>query len=92
MNEFIKSITSLRPDLTKSNVISKLNSISKTQNLINDFESLKYEYEMLVQNFNILKNQNEMLVKENTNLQNNSNLHSEELKNLRNQMLVFNEY
>lgn len=90
MNEFIKSITasSLPSEFGKSNVLSKLGSISKTQNLINDFESLKYEYEILYNNFNILKNQNELLIQENKNLQSSSNHYSEEVNGLRDQLMV----
>lgn len=86
MNEFVKSLTT--PEVGKSNNISKLNSISKTQNLINDFEQLKHDYEILKQNFNIIKNQNDMLIQENKNIQNNSEGYSEEIKSLRDQIMV----
>lgn len=92
MNEFIKSINtiSLPTDIGKSNVISKLGSISKTQNLISDFESLKHEHQMLNQNYQILKNQNEMLIKENKNLESSALQYSEEVNNLRDQLMVIN--
>ncbi len=89
MNEFVKSVISSNiPEFGKSNAISKLGSITKTQNLINDFEQLKHDYEMLKQNFNILKNQNEMLVQENKNIQGNASNYSEEVGNLREQLMV----
>jgi len=89
MNEFVKSlITPNLPEVGKSNNVSKLNSISKTQNLINDFEQLKHDYEILKQNFNIIKNQNDMLIQENKNIQNNSEGYSEEIKSLRDQLMV----
>jgi hypothetical protein len=90
MNEFVKMITknSIPTEFGKSNVLSKLNSITKTQNLITDFEELKYEYEMLNQNYNILKNQNEMLIKENENLQNNSKVYSYEVGELKQKLKV----
>lgn len=89
MNEFVKSlITPNLPEFGKSNNISKLNSISKTQNLINDFEQLKHDYEIIKQNFNIIKNQNDMLIQENKNIQNNSACNSEEIKSLRDQIMV----
>jgi hypothetical protein len=90
MNEFVKMITknSIPTEFGKSNVLSKLNSITKTQNLITDFEELKYEYEMLNQSYNILKNQNEMLVKENENLQNNSKVYSNEVTELKQKLKI----
>jgi FtsZ-binding cell division protein ZapB len=89
MNEFVKCVLSSNiPEFGKSNVISKLGSISKTQNLINDFEQLKHDYEMLKQNFNIIKNQNDMLVQENKNIQNSSCNYSDEIKSLRDQLMV----
>jgi hypothetical protein len=90
MNEFVNMITknSIPNEFGKSNVLSKLNSITKTQNLITDFEELKYEYEMLTQNYNILKNQNEMLIKENENLQNNSKSYSSEVDELKQKLKV----
>jgi hypothetical protein len=93
MDEFIKSITGQNKSsevLVKQNTLSKLSSISKTQNLISDYEQVKHEYEMLQQNFNILKNQNELLGKENSNLQKNGNLYSKEIEELRNRMKVLN--
>jgi hypothetical protein len=85
MSEFIKSITAqnLPSELGKQSAISKLGSISKTQNLINDYEQLRHEFDMLQQNYSILKNQNELLVKENQNLQENGNLISKEVDDLR---------
>jgi len=90
MNEFIKSITgnNLPTDLGRQSVMSKLGSISKTQNLINDYEQLSHESEMLQQNYNILKNQNELLIKENQNLQENGNLISREVDELRKRLKV----
>lgn len=90
MNQFISSLnsSSLPTDFGKSNVISKLNSITKTQNLISDYEKLKYDYEMLKQNFNIVKNQNDMLIKENNNLDGNSKNYFAEIENLRAQLKV----
>jgi hypothetical protein len=89
MNEFIKTvIKSNIPEFGKSNVISKLGSITKTQNLINDYEQLKHDHEILNQNFGILKNQNELLVRENKNLESSANNYSQEVKNLREQILV----
>ena len=93
MDEFIKSITGQNKSsefLGKHNTISKLSSISKTQNLISEYEQVKYEFEMLQQNFNILKNQNELLMKENSNLQDNGNLYSKEIEELRNRLKVLN--
>lgn len=88
MNEFIKTIGQpLKPsDYGKQNIISKLSSITKTQNLINDHEQLKHEYEMLHQNYGVLKNQNDMLIKENQNLEANSKGYSEEVNELRNKI------
>ena len=90
MNEFVNSITAtnLPSEFGKPTVLSKLGSISKTQNLINDYEQLKHDYEMLSQNYNILKNQNELLVKENQNLESSSNNYSQEVNNLREQIMV----
>lgn len=89
MNEFIKTvIKSNIPEFGKSNVLSKLGSITKTQNLINDFEQLKHDHEMLNQNFGILKNQNELLIRENKNLESSANNYSQEVNNLREQIMV----
>lgn len=96
MNDFIKSITNqnLPFEMVKGNSMYKLGSISKTQNLINDYEQLKHEFDILQQNFNIVKNQNEMLSKENENLQENGKLSSSEINELRNRLKViyFAEY
>lgn len=91
MNEFIKSITgqNLPTELGKQSMMSKLESISKTQNLISDYEQLSHEYEMLQQNFKILKNQNELLIKENQNLQENGNLISKEVDEMRKRLKVY---
>ena len=90
MNEFVKSITAtnLPSEFGKPSVLSKLGSITKTQNLINDFEQLKHDFEILSQNYNILKNQNDLLVKENKNLELSSNNYSQENNSLREQLMV----
>jgi hypothetical protein len=88
MNQFVSSIMGVNiPEFGKKNSISKLGSISKTQNLIDDFESLKHEHEMLNQNLSILKMQNELLVKENKNLQEIKG-NSDEVKVLREKLIV----
>ena len=88
MKQFVSQLMSTNlPEYGKGNIISKLGSISKTQNLINDYESLKHEHEMLKQNLNILKIQNEMLVKENKNLEENTK-NTSDVQNLREKLLV----
>jgi hypothetical protein len=90
MNEFVSSLMGANlPEFGKKNSISKLGSISKTQNLIDDYESLKHEHEMLNQNLSILKMQNELLVKENKNLQEMKG-NSEEVNLLRDKLIVSN--
>jgi hypothetical protein len=91
MDEFIKGVTTINlpNEFGKHNIISKLSSISSTQNLISDFETLKHEYEILSENYKIIKNQNEMLIKENQNLNFNSKTYSEEVNSLRDQVTVF---
>lgn len=90
MNQFITTVFSstLPTEFGKGNVISKLSSISTTQNLINDFENLKHEHEMLKQNNGILKNQNNMLVDENQNLKNTADSYAKDFNLLRNKISV----
>lgn len=90
MNDFVKNIagSSLPSDFNKTNAVSKLGSISKTQDLINDHEQLKHEFDLLKQELNILKSQNQMLATENDNLNTSGKQHISELDSLRQKMKV----
>lgn len=89
MDEFVKSLSQTLPNsFGKQNVISKLNSITKTQNLINDFEQLKNEHEVLKEEYHMMKNKNEMLVNEVQNLQAESQKQEQEINSLRAQIKV----
>jgi predicted nuclease with TOPRIM domain len=92
MEEFVKSVCEIHlpSEFNKLSMISKLGSISKTNNLINDYEDIKHEYDLLKQNLNILKNQNELLIKENQNLNSNNEDYYQELETLRAKIKVNN--
>lgn len=85
MNQFIDSLSNLTLPDTKGQT-SKLSSISNTVNLINDYETLKHDYDILNENVVILKKQNEMLLNENNALNANSKASTETINQLRKQI------
>jgi hypothetical protein len=91
MDEFVKGITDqMIPSDFNKNSTSKLTSISKTQNLISEFEQLKHDKELIAHELEILKNQNSMLIKENHNLMANNKSILGDVDMLRNKVKVNN--
>ena len=87
MNEFINQLSNLTLSENKNgSKLGKLDSISSTVNLIENYETLKHDNDILNERNKILENKIELIQNENTNLNNINSQNSKEIETLRNEI------
>jgi len=87
MNEFINQLSNLTlSDNKNGSKLGKLDSISSTVNLIENYETLKHDNDILNERNKILENKIELIQNENTNLNNINSQNSKEIETLRNEI------